>query len=148
MSLRPRPPAEGYKHVRVPNFVTRDEFGRITEIRCPLCGTVISAVTSKTIGHYTDAVGQKVEQVETRIAPNANFAQIMIELENGQRHETTTCKRCIAGRVKPDVLHELMMLDFEEQGLELTAARLVESRRATKAIGRVDLDLQKMRYVR
>ena len=137
MGLRPMPPAPGYKFVRVPDFVTRDNSGRITEIRCKICGRVISSVGTNVTNRIIEPDGRTIEQVETRLRYNANYAEMLIHMEDGGHHQTSGCKLCFAGRIKPEFLRELIRVDYEEMQMEAFAPSIVadlEKRTATRTV--------------
>lgn len=133
MGLRPKPPAKGYKLIRVPNFVTKDDSGRIREIRCKICGKVITSVRTSVINRVIEGDGRIIEQVETRLAYNSEYMEMVISLEQGMNHVTQGCRTCLAGKLKPEELAELVKCDLDEQGYEAIAPEDYKRRIQRKA---------------
>lgn len=133
-----RAPAKGFKYVRVVDYATYDENGKLVGLSCKLCGTVMGEVVAKVINRNVQNDGRIVEQVETRFRRNQNYAELLIETTDGGRHGTCVCKKCSAGTLKPAILAELIRADAIEQRWPEDALER-QLRRVPKAATRLDM---------
>jgi hypothetical protein len=86
------------EQLKMPDYVARDDNGVVTGLLCKICGAPIARTTG---GRFTRLTH--------------DYAELEILFEDGNRHITCICTRCLPkARKNPDILDALYEADIAD----------------------------------
>lgn len=108
--------AKASGHVAQMHFAEWDEAGQIVAIHCKGCGRKIKGLRpmgNPEVVRVEDDQRTRLLIQKVQMGPLADYVEVVVEMEDGARHETHACLGCLPKLNTPEGLEAFFMADLE-----------------------------------
>ena len=103
-------------HVRRAQYAEWDKDGDLVALYCKGCGTQIKGLRPKgnpDVVRVADDAGTRLLIQKVQLGPLPGYVEVVVEMEDGARHETHACADCLPTLDAPGGLEAFFLADLE-----------------------------------